>query len=166
MGLFFLDKLSPGSALGNALAITSGLFFASQAICLRKIKDNNPAMAMILGNFMTFLLFVPFWGPPWPDLKGILCILALGLFQLGLSYYMYTLALQKASSLELVTVTMLEPVLNPIWVFLFLKERPGKFAFWGGLLVFGLVFAWGVIKAGEKEEAAPGEGLEARERKG
>jgi drug/metabolite transporter (DMT)-like permease len=118
-------------------------------MCLRRIRDKNPASAMILGNILTFLVFLPFWGPPWPDFIGILCILALGFFQLGLSYYLYTLSLPKVSSLELVTVTMLEPILSPLWVFFFIGERPGQYAFLGGLIVIGMVFAWGVVKTRE-----------------
>jgi drug/metabolite transporter (DMT)-like permease len=149
MVLFFLDGLSPGNFYGNILAIISGVFFASQAMCLRRIRDNNPAAAMIFGNLITFLIFLPFWGAPWPDFRGILCILALGFFQLGLSYYLYTLALPRVSSLELVTITMLEPILSPIWVFLLIGERPGKYAFLGGIIVICLVFVWGVLKTRE-----------------
>jgi drug/metabolite transporter (DMT)-like permease len=159
MVLFFLDGLSPGNFYGNLLAIVSGVFFASQAMCLRRIRYKNPASAMILGNIITFLIFLPFWGPPWPDFIGILCILALGFFQLGLSYYLYTLALSKVSSLELVTVTMLEPILSPLWVFFIIGERPGKYAFLGGLVVIGMVFAWGLIKARE-DRLALGESVQ------
>ncbi|MDR2350352.1 MAG: DMT family transporter [Deltaproteobacteria bacterium] len=151
IALFFFDSLSPGGLLGNVLAVVSGIFFASQAMFLKKIKNDNPAMAMILGNFLCFLVFLPFWGAPWPDVAGMACVLALGVFQLGVSYYLYTLTLPRVSSLELVTITMLEPVLSPLWVFLAMGERPGKHAFLGCLVVIVMVFVWGVKKAKEEE---------------
>jgi drug/metabolite transporter (DMT)-like permease len=147
--LFFLDEISPGAMLGNILALISGVFFATQALCLRRVKDISPVQAMILGNFMTFIVGLWFWGPPYPDLPGIVMLLLLGVFQMGVSYWLYTLALQRAGALELVMITMLEPVLSPLWVFIYMGERPGPWALVGGVLVLGSVFAWGVIKARE-----------------
>jgi drug/metabolite transporter (DMT)-like permease len=145
--LFFLDGLSPEGLIGNITALTGGFLFGLQAIFLRKMKDSSPANAMILGNLITFIIGLPAWGPPWPPLSGWLIILALGVFQLGLPYYLYTLTIPKVTSMELILVTMLEPILCPIWVSLILGERPGRFAIYGAVAVIASVTVWSVLKA-------------------
>jgi drug/metabolite transporter (DMT)-like permease len=154
--LFFLDELAPGRARGNVLALVSGVFFAMMAMSMRRVKDDSPEQAMIFGNLMCFAAGLWFWRPPWPDAKGVVMILLLGVFQLGISYWLYTRALPRAGALELVTITMLEPVLSPLWVFILLGERPGPWALCGGAVVLVSVFAWGVLKAREEEMAEAG----------
>ncbi|MDR1041076.1 MAG: DMT family transporter [Deltaproteobacteria bacterium] len=156
--LFFLDRLSPGGMLGNLLACVSGVFFAGLALSMRLVRDDSPVQGMILGNFMCFLAGLWFWRPPYPDATGALMLLLLGVFQLGISYWLYTLALPRAGALELVMITMLEPILSPLWVFLVMGERPGPWALAGGAVVLGSVFGWSVLKAREEEDP---EALEA-----
>jgi drug/metabolite transporter (DMT)-like permease len=150
MVLFFVGGLSTKGFWGNIFAIASGFFFASQALCLRFLKNGSPASAMILGNALTFLVGLGFWGPPWPDWESVAYILALGVAQLGFSYYLYSLASPHVSSLELVMVTIIEPILSPLWVFWILGERPGPFALAGGMVVLSGVILWGFGKAHPK----------------
>jgi drug/metabolite transporter (DMT)-like permease len=154
--LFFVGGLSPMGFFGNICGVISGFFFATQAICLRFIKKGSPAMAMTLGAFLTFLIGLGFWGPPWPDLRSVFYLLILGVFQLGCAYCLYSLASPYVKSLELVVVTMIEPILNPLWVFLLLGEKPGPFAILGGIIVIAGVLVWSFGKHRQRE-AAPGE---------
>jgi drug/metabolite transporter (DMT)-like permease len=48
-------------------------------------------------------------------------------------------------------VANIEPVLNPIWVFLALGEMPGWLTIWGALLVIGAVTAYGILNARRTE---------------
>jgi drug/metabolite transporter (DMT)-like permease len=59
----------------------------------------------------------------------------LGVFQLGLSYILFAEAIKHVTALEGILIPILEPILNPIWVFLLLGERPGKWALAGGIIV-------------------------------
>ena len=145
--LFFLDGLSAEGIIGNIMGLCSGFFFGFQAMMLRKIRDSNPANAMILGNLLCFAVGLPFVFFSWPSWAGWLGIIALGVFQLGLPYYLLTLCVPKVSSLELVLVPMIEPILCPVWVYLVIGEVPGRFAFVGGIVVLGAVTFWSVLKA-------------------
>jgi len=145
--LFFLDGLTTEGFYGNILALISGLFFAFQAIILRRLKSSSPASAFILGNYLTFFVGLWAWGPPWPDFLSLFLLLFLGVFQFGFSYFLYALAAPAVSSLEMVLITMIEPILSPFWVFLFLGESPGRWALSGGLIVIISVTLWGVIKS-------------------
>jgi drug/metabolite transporter (DMT)-like permease len=150
MILFFLDSLSTRGFWGNVLGVLSGFFFGLQAIMLRRVKDSGPANAMILGNLLCFLAGAPSLLADWPSWGSWLGIAALGVFQLGLPYYLFTLCVPKVSSLELVLVTMIEPILCPIWVYLVIGERPGRHAVIGAVVVLGAVTFWSALRTLEE----------------
>ena len=156
--LFFLDSLSPEGLWGNVLGLVSGFFFGLQAMLIRRVKDAGPANAMILGNLMTFLAGLPQLGASWPSWAGWAGILALGVFQLGLPYYLFTLCVPKVSSLELVLVTMIEPVVCPIWVYLIIGERPGRYAALGAVTVLLAVTVWSAMRALDERRLLGGKG--------
>lgn len=148
MVLFFLDSISAEGLLGIIVAIFASVFFGGMAMSVRYNNDGGgpPFGIMIYGNLMVFLAGLYFWRAPWPDFGDIMILLALGLFQYGLPYYLFTQASRGVTSLELVLIPTLEPILNPIWVFLFLGEQPGNWAIAGGITVFCSVTVWSVFK--------------------
>ena len=135
MILFFLDDLSTGGLWGNVVAILSGVAFAGTALFLRKQKDHSPLESVFLGNILTFLIGIPFILPSSPDARSWLGLVLLGVFQLGCSYILYAEAIKHVTALEGILIPILEPVLNPVWVFLLLGEKPGKWAIAGGIIV-------------------------------
>jgi drug/metabolite transporter (DMT)-like permease len=61
-------------------------------------------------------------------------------------------AIARVTALESVLITTVEPILNPLWVALFLGELPGPWAVGGGVLVLAAVTTRGVLTArGEGE---------------
>jgi len=140
MVLFFADGLDLSAVLGNGTAVLSGMFFAAMAMSLRYQKDGSPLESVILGNLLAGLVGLP-WilRAPSLDLTGWGALLLLGIVQLGLSYRFYTRAIKSVTALEAVLITVLEPVLNPLWVLLMLGERPGSRAMIGGAIVLGAV---------------------------
>ncbi len=81
---------------------------------------------MITAPFMRELTFT------MPNVVGILL---LGIFQLGLSYVIYSKAIRHVTALEAVLIPIVEPLLNPIWVMLLQKEVPTLYAIIGGSIV-------------------------------
>ncbi len=135
MFLFFLDDLSSGEFWGNICAILSGIAFAGTVLCLRKQKDGSPLESVFIGNVLTFLIGLPFAFKSVPDASGWVGLVLLGVFQLGLSYILYAEAIKYVTALEAILIPVIEPVLNPIWVFWLLKEKPGAWAIAGGVIV-------------------------------
>ncbi len=143
--VFFMDKLSPEGFLGNMLAVLSGVSFAWMTLFLRKQKRGSPVESVFLGNLLAAVIGLPFFlREELPEINGILMLIALGTFQLGFSYVLYTKAIQKVRAFEAVLITMLEPVLNPVWVFLLLGEVPGNWALAGGTIVMATVVLHGL----------------------
>ena len=66
-------------------------------------------------------------------------LVVLGVFQIGLAYAFFGFGIARVAALEASLIGMLEPVLNPVWVFAFLGERPGWWAVLGGLVIIAAV---------------------------
>lgn len=141
MILFFQDQMSAGHLLGNLLAVASGMSMTVMTLAMRKQKDGSPFGSVLLGNILAFVFGVPFMLGGLPDLTGLVAIVLLGVFQLGLSYVLYSIAIKHVTALEATIITMIEPILNPIWVFLMLGETPGPWSLAGGLIILAAIVA-------------------------
>jgi drug/metabolite transporter (DMT)-like permease len=141
LGLFFLDRLTPGQVTGNLVALASGVAFALSIMGLRRLGDQGPA-ALVQGNLLAAAVTMPLWafGPsPTPLDLGLVAFL--GVFQLGLSYLCFTRGLEGVPAVEAALLVLLEPVLNPVWTFLLTGERPGPWAVAGGAIILAAT-AW------------------------
>lgn len=139
MVLFFVDDINLDGVLGNIFAALSGVAFGLFAVFMRMQKDGSPISSVLLGNIITAVIGIPFIFRDVPDQKGWLCLVILGVVQLGLPYILYSKAIKHVTALEASLIPVIEPILNPVWVFLFLGETPGSWAFLGGLVVIAAI---------------------------
>jgi drug/metabolite transporter (DMT)-like permease len=137
MLLFFGDKLSLDGLYGNLLAVLSGITMALMAVSMRAQKGGNPAESILLAHLFTAVVGFPFVLKEAWTVTNWLIILYLGVFQIGLSFLFFSMAIKHIPALEATLISTLEPVLNPVWVFLFVGEQPGLFALVGGVIVLG-----------------------------
>ncbi|MCR4626106.1 MAG: EamA family transporter, partial [Treponema sp.] len=79
-------------------------------------------------------------------LIGVACILALGIVQIGLPSIMYSIGISGESALTSMLISMIEPVMNPIWVMLIVHEVPSVSAIAGGVIILGTIIARGYIQ--------------------
>jgi drug/metabolite transporter (DMT)-like permease len=135
MSLFFIDQLSTDGLTGNILAVLSGIAFASLIIAMRRQKDASPAGSAILGNLLTVLICLPWMVQSPPGGADWIGLALLGVFQLGLSYACYVVAIKNVTAMEGILISVLEPILNPLWTILFMGERIGQWALLGGVVV-------------------------------
>ena len=152
IALFFLDQLTLGGLLGNLLALCSGLTMALMFTSSSRLPDDQSSMsALVVGHTaaalagLPFLLFTPVEVTP----QTVAAILILGVFQLGIPYILYAIAVRRCSPLSCSLIGMIEPLFNPVWVLLVLGEKPGFFALIGGIIVLGTVTLWSVLNARE-----------------
>jgi drug/metabolite transporter (DMT)-like permease len=135
IGLFFLDRLSLDNLWGILLALTSGLSYAWLTILLRLQREASPEAAALLGNILTFLFGIPWMFPPVHLAQNAPWLLLLGVFQLGLPYMIYAVAIRHVRALDASIICIIEPVLNPIWVMFVTNERPATWSIVGGTIV-------------------------------
>ncbi|MHA3769912.1 DMT family transporter [Verrucomicrobiota bacterium sgz303538] len=148
IALFFMDRLTLAGMWGNVLAILSGVSFAVMVLFMRKEKGGAPMQVVLLGNITTAIIGIPFAiHAGYPGDRAALALLVLGIVQLGLSYVLYAVAIRRVTALEATLITLLEPVLNPVWVMLAVGEKPGAWAVVGGGVVLVAVLLRGVIGA-------------------
>ncbi len=148
---FFLDRLSPGHLRGNLLAVLSGISFAVMILAMRKQKSAFPLGSIFLGNLLVVALTIPFFfDGASEDLRSRLGLVFLGVFQLGFSYLFYSRAIPRVTALEAIMVPIIEPILNPIWVFFLIGERPGPWAILGGTLVLISVVLYAILRIRKK----------------
>jgi len=147
MSLFFLDRLGSGGLAGNILAVISGFTFASLIVCMRRQKDASPAGSIILGNLLTALICLPWMAKSVPAGTDWFGLALLGVFQLGLSYVCYAVAIKNVTAMEGILIPALEPILNPLWTFFFVGERIGSWALWGGAMVIAAILFRGVMNS-------------------
>jgi drug/metabolite transporter (DMT)-like permease len=144
LGLFFLDELSGGQLAGNLVALGSGVAFALSILGLRLVRHDGPS-ALVVGNLVAAVAAAPLaLQGPAPAPLDLALVGYLGVFQLGLSYLLFSRGLLGTPAVEASLLVLLEPVLNPIWTFLAMGERPGPWALAGGAIVLGAT-AWRAV---------------------
>jgi drug/metabolite transporter (DMT)-like permease len=151
MSLFFLEpqnaenKLASNVFWGNIVALASGVFFGLYFILLRHPRSlqKNPALSVFYGNIIIVLLMLPIIlnnSPNQLATNDILAILYLGIFQIGIAYTLFTYGIASGvRSLDASIIGFIEPLLNPVWVFMFIGEKPSKWAILGGAIIITAV---------------------------
>lgn len=129
-----------GHRLGIALGLASGLAYATVAVGMRGLRDLDPTW---LGGFLNLAgaITVGAWivatagvvAQPRP--AQILVLIGFGAIQMAIPYVLYARGLRAIAAPEAMLIALLEPVLNPIWVFLRTGERPGETTLLGGLFL-------------------------------
>lgn len=140
MSLFFVGKLQPRDVSGNFLALASGVCFACYFLLLRHstTRDVNRATSVVYGNLLVVLVTAPVGMSALlhSDTGDLARVVYLGVVQIGIAYLFFTLAMARGvRSLDAGIIGYVEPVLNPIWVFLFIGERPSGWAVLGGSII-------------------------------
>ena len=144
MSLFFVGKLELNDYWGNAAALCSGIFLGLYIMLLRHPRSRalNPVIAVIYGNFLLALMTLPSGIAVLPtlSLRDLALVSALGIFQIGLSYMLFIKGVNQGTRpLDASIIGFFEPILNPVWVFLFYGERPSNWAILGGAIIVATV---------------------------
>ncbi len=148
MALFFADRLEARGGPGDFVALLSGLFFAGLILFLRRERGDGGVAAAAWGNALAAGALAPLvWNVPLSQ-RALLILALLGTVQLATAYVLFVHGIRHVRAAPASLVSMLEPVANPIWVFLALGERPSPFAVAGGVIVLGAV-AWRTLGAPE-----------------
>ncbi|MGO9310602.1 MAG: DMT family transporter [Spirochaetia bacterium] len=145
MVLFFMDSLSLGGMEGNLLAILSGVLFAGAMVSFRAQKNGSSLESILLSHGITLVVSIPFLRQGAPTLAGWGALAFLGIFQIGLSSLLLTYGVKHVTAVQTLLTAVLEPLFNPVWVFLVLGERPGPRALLGGAVILVAVTARSLV---------------------
>jgi len=144
LAMFFVGaepavRTAPDPARGNLFAAASGLSYALALAGLRWLgrRERDSGMAAVaLGNVLACLAALPLALPMHSVSRADAAVaLYLGVVQIGVAYWCVTRAMRRVKALEANLLLLLEPALNPIWVWLVHGERPGPWAASGGAII-------------------------------
>ena len=153
--LFFYDGLGTGHTVGNLVALGSGLSFGLYYMSLGDCPEEDRMSAVLLAHALTFLVGIPatIATRPVVTAPALVCLLVLGVFQLGIPYVLLAHASGWCPPLICALLGALEPLLNPVWVAIFDGEIPGVMALIGGVVVIAAVTALCIYDAREEARA-------------
>ena len=150
VALFFASSLTGGGGTmaGNIAALISGVSWAG--VFMMKQWDGADNLSSVF--FGCVLCAVT--GAPWLfagdlswTLPSVAGIFAIGIVQFGAAYVFMAEGLEKTPPLTASLISMLEPVLNPIFVALTVGERLGGLSLAGAAVVVCGVIAYNILKA-------------------
>jgi drug/metabolite transporter (DMT)-like permease len=162
MGVFFFEtpaaenRLVANRFMGNIVALGSGALFGLYFVLLRhrrSLENKNPAASVFYGNLLVVLLMLPFLlaNPPRPTAPDMLAILYLGVFQIGIAYLLFTYGIAGGvRPFDASIIGFVEPLLNPVWVFLVISETPSRWTLVGGAVIILTVAAHTMISRRSK----------------
>lgn len=151
--LFFADGLESGNQIGNLLAALSGLSYALATIFMRRCSGYSGG-AMALSHLITAAVCFPFVIQSGaPSLKSSLFLLLVGTVSIGIPSILYTIGIKNVRALTASFITMLEPLLNPVWVIIFAGEVPTIKTILGGVLILGFIMIRSVVQNRKKDKS-------------
>lgn len=144
------------------MGVGSGITYAVVVLFLRSLRDHSSAWLValnLLGTALTLGLFVLLrdgpegcWG--WvtaPTARQVAVLVVFGAVQMALPYWLFTRSLRDVSPQEAAIITLLEPMLNPVWAYLITPEKDTpNLWMWlgGGLILLALVWQYAPRRAG------------------
>lgn len=140
MSLFFVGDLTIGDVQGNIAALCSGVFLGLYIMLLKhpRAEGMNGTITVIYGNLLLALLTLPsgIAAVPAATLTDYAAVAFLGIVQIGISYVLFIKGVRGGTRpLDASIIGFIEPLLNPVWVFLIIGERPSQWAILGGAII-------------------------------
>lgn len=139
----------PGEWVGIVYGLGSGVCYAIVVIGLRGLRGLDPLWLSAFNNLVGALALgagMLVWSGPIavPSMPQMLALLAFGVLQMAIPYALFARGLREIGAPEAGLISLLEPVLNPVWVVLIHHERPAPATIVGGafLLAGVLVRFW------------------------
>jgi len=146
MILFFVGKLEPGHLEGNIIALLSGIAFASFFLGMKKNDPKYQHSSIFYGNILVAIISIPFlFSIEVLTTRDFMMLAFLGVFQIAIAYAFFSSGLKRIYAVEASIIAMIEPVLNPVWVFIGYGEVPTLTAIIGGLIILGAIVVRSLI---------------------
>jgi drug/metabolite transporter (DMT)-like permease len=137
MSFFLVEQNDTGQHwLGILVAAMSGVFLAGLVLTMRFSNRREQASGILLGNIWVVLITLPwFLKSTAPTTNEHLMLAYLGFIQIGVGYLLFTYGQRRIPALESSLISMLEPILNPVWVIIWYSEFPSAWSLAGGVII-------------------------------
>jgi drug/metabolite transporter (DMT)-like permease len=143
-----LEPATGISAKGNLVALVAGVSWATFAFSYARIRTPGPGVISLcnLVTFAALLLLQPVevlsTVAPAGGIRLVdwLMLIYLGVVQQGVAFMFFTAAMRRLSPTQVMVLVLLEPLLNPVWVYFVVGEAPSVYGLsGGGLILLGIL---------------------------
>jgi drug/metabolite transporter, DME family len=146
MILFFVGKPEPGHLEGNLVALISGITFAAFFLGMKRNDQKYQQSSIFWGNILVALICIPFlFSLEMISFSDLWMVSFLGVFQIAVAYAFFASGLKRIIAVEASIISLVEPVLNPVWVLIGYGEIPSVTAIIGGLIILTAIIVRSLI---------------------
>ena len=137
IGLFiiFNDKLEIGSVEGNIFALLCTLLFSVSFVLLSKYKDMNRVVLTAFSGAILSIIAYFFCDELAIDFKTLMIVMIMGLLISPISRVLLGTGAKYINASEVSLLMLIETIMAPIWVWIFLAEVPSSYTFIGGFII-------------------------------
>ena len=137
VGLFiiFNDKLEIGSIEGNIYALLCTAFFATSYVILSRYKDMDRFILTAFSGLALSMIAFFFCDDLSIDFKTLAVVMIMGLLISPISRVFLGNGAKYISASEVSLLMIIETIMAPIWVWIFLNEVPSSYTFIGGSII-------------------------------
>ena len=153
MALILSSRLALGySRFGDLMGVVSSFGFAGVFLLLRKWRDGSGVVGLAWGNLILAAVALPVAalaprGLVAPTLTSGAQVVFLGVFQIGLAYFLFQWSLRGIAATEASILTLIEPVLCPFWAYLAIGDEPPSNSILGGAVIISAIVLHTVFSA-------------------
>ncbi len=137
VGLFiiFNDKLEIGSIEGNIYALLCTAFFATSYVILSRYKDMDRFILTAFSGLALSMIAFFFCDDLSIDFKTLAIVMIMGLLISPISRVFLGNGAKYISASEVSLLMIIETIMAPVWVWIFLNEVPSSYTFIGGSII-------------------------------
>ncbi len=123
--------------IGIACGLAAGLFYAGVVIGMHTLREENSVWLVAFCHLVAALVLLPvvLYIGIRPTLTQLLVLAIFGLFQMGLPYLLLVHGLRSVTPQEASLISLCEPVLVPLWVWLAWSFRADWWTIAGGACI-------------------------------
>lgn len=125
-----------GSAIGALIALIIPVSFGFGTVVIRQHPEVGMIPAMLLAAVISAVIAAPFAHPLEVSGHDLVLLLTFGFAQLGVGLAIFSVGAARTPPTDTALISMIEPIMGPIWVWAFLNDYPGLSAVIGGCVVF------------------------------
>ena len=147
----FYDSYQTDNILGDFFGLLTAVLLGGSAVVIRYAKKINFLPSLLLAKLFTMLFVVYFIDSLSLSDSDLFLIIIMGVFFVFLPLSLITLAPRYIPAHEVELFFVLETILGPIWVWVFIHEQPTVKTIIGGSCIIFIIFIYTIFELKNKK---------------
>jgi drug/metabolite transporter (DMT)-like permease len=134
--IIFSGPFDAGDWLGDSLAVLTAFLQGLNIVVIRKAKERDVTVpAFCISALLATLIALPLAQPMSVGISDLFYLSLMGLIVVPIGLGLFLSGARYAPAAEIALLALVETVLGPIWVWIFIGETPTQLALIGGSIV-------------------------------